>query len=60
VARKYTKNANGEGSAFQRKDGYWVAQYAVAYNGTTKYRQIYGKTQKEAIRKRDEARSGEN
>jgi hypothetical protein len=38
VARKYRKNANGEGSVFQRKDGYWVAQYAVTSHGTTKYR----------------------
>jgi integrase len=60
VARKYRKNANGEGSVFQRKDGYWVAQYAVTTHGTTKYRQSYGKTQKEAIQKRDEARTREN
>jgi hypothetical protein len=25
VAREYRKNANGEGSVFQRKNGYWVA-----------------------------------
>jgi integrase len=60
VARKDRKNANGEGSVFQRKDGYWVAQYAVTSHGTTGYRQSYGKTQKEAIQKRDEARTREN
>lgn len=60
MARKYRKNANGEGSVFQRKDGYWVAQYSVTSHGTTKYRQSYGKTQKEAIQKRDEARTREN
>lgn len=35
VARKYRKNANAEGSVFQRKDGYWVAQYAVTCNAVT-------------------------
>jgi len=60
VARKFRKNGNGEGSVFQRKDGYWVAQYAVTSHGTTKYRQSYGKTQKEAIQKRNEARIREN
>ncbi|MBA3615048.1 MAG: site-specific integrase [Rubrobacteraceae bacterium] len=60
MARKFRKNGNGEGSVFQRKDGYWVAQYAVTSHGTTKYRQSYGKTQKEAIQKRNEARIREN
>jgi len=59
MTRKYKKNANGGGSGFRRKDGYWVAQYAVNSNGTIKYRQFYGKTQKEAIKKRDEARVSE-
>jgi len=45
---------------FQCKDGYWVAQYAVTSHGTIKYRQFYGKTQKEAIHKRDEAQTREN
>ena len=56
MARKHRKNGNGEGSVFRRKDGYWVAQRAVNVNGTIKYLQYYGKTQKEAIKKRDEAR----
>ncbi len=60
MAKKFKKNANGEGSVFQRKDGRWVAQYAVPSHGTTKYRQFYGKTQKEAIHKREEARAREN
>jgi integrase len=55
IARKPKKNANGEGSVFQRKDGYWVAQYAVSTNNALRYRQFYGKTQKEAIQKRSEA-----
>jgi integrase len=40
---------------FQRKDGYWVAQYAVSTDNGLKYRQFYGKTQTEAIQKRSEA-----
>jgi hypothetical protein len=60
VARKNRKNTNGEGSVFQRKNGYWVVQYAVTSHGTTKYRQFYDKSQKEAIQKRDEARTREN
>jgi len=60
MARTYKKNGNGEGSVFRRKDGYWVAQYAVNCNGTIKYRQKYGKTQKGAIQKRDETRAGRN
>jgi integrase len=60
VARKDKKSANGEGSVFQRKDGYWVAHYSVTSHGDTKYRKFYGKTQKEAIHKRDEARTREN
>jgi len=59
MARKHRKNGNGEGSVFRRKDGYWVAQRAVNVNGTIKYLQYYGKTQKEAIKKRDEARARE-
>ena len=55
MARKYKKNANGESSVFQRKDGYWVVQYAVPSQGAIKGRQYYGKTQKAAIEKRDEA-----
>jgi hypothetical protein len=35
VARKYRKYAKGEGTVFQRKNGYWVAHYAVASHGTT-------------------------
>jgi integrase len=60
MARKYKKNANGEGSVFQRKDGYWVAQHAVPSNCAIRYRQYYGKTQKAAIEKRDEARVKES
>jgi len=42
------RRARGEGSVFQRKDGYWVAQIEL---GDGKRKQYYLKTQKEAVEK---------
>lgn len=44
------KNANGEGSIYQRKsDGRWVGQaYALTANGTRKRKYVYGDTWEEA------------
>ncbi len=42
------RRGRGEGSVFQRKDGYWVAQLEL---GDGKRKQYYGKTQKEAHEK---------
>lgn len=44
------RRARGEGSVFQRKDGYWVAQIEL---GDGKRKQYYLKTQKEAMDKWD-------
>lgn len=48
MAGKIKKRGHGEGSIFQRKDGYWVAQVTV--NGRT--RQLYGKTRREVQEKK--------
>ncbi len=42
------RRARGEGSVFQRKDSYWVAQIEL---GDGKRKQYYLKTQKEAVEK---------
>jgi integrase len=42
------RRARGEGSVFQRKDGYWVAQLEL---GDGERKQYYLKTQKEAVEK---------
>lgn len=42
------RRARGEGSVFQRKDGYWVVQIEL---GDGKRKQYYLKTQKEAVEK---------
>lgn len=46
------KNANGEGSVFQRKDGRWVGTaYVLASDGTYTRRLVYGKSWDEAHEK---------
>ncbi|HLG78143.1 MAG TPA: hypothetical protein VKX46_17130 [Ktedonobacteraceae bacterium] len=42
------RRTRGEGSVFQRKDGYWVVQIEL---GDGKRKQYYLKTQKEAVEK---------
>ncbi len=45
---KSRRRAPGEGSVFQRKDGYWVTQIEL---GDGKRKQYYLKTQREAVEK---------
>jgi hypothetical protein len=43
------KNANGDGSVYQRADGRWCgAAYVTASDGTTKRVHVYGDTHREA------------
>ena len=43
------KNANGEGSVYQRADGRWCgAAYVTTTDGTTKRIHVYGDTHREA------------
>ena len=53
------KNANGEGSIYQRQsDGRWVGQaYALAVDGTRKRKYVYGDTWEEAHAKLVELKS---
>ena len=50
------RRANGEGSLYQTKDGYWNCQIMVGYkpDGTRDIRHFRAKSQKEVIRMRDE------
>ena len=50
------KRANGEGSLCQLENGSWMCQLMVGYkpDGTRDIRTFIGKTQKEALQKRDE------
>ena len=50
------KRANGEGSLRQLENGSWMCQLMVGYkpDGTRDIRTFIGKTQKEALQKRDE------
>jgi integrase len=54
------KRGNGEGSISRRKNGGWMAQYAVYTAEGRKRRTIYGKTRVEVAKKRrsEEAREG--
>lgn len=47
------RNANGEGSIYQRKDGRWCAAITVGYNpnGSQKKKYIYGKERNEVFQK---------
>jgi integrase len=58
-SKKKGKRANGEGTCFQRADGTWEAQISLGRDQEGKWRRrsFYGKTQKEALQKRDAARS---
>ncbi len=49
------KRANGEGTVFQRPDGRWVAKISLGKDadGKRSRKTVYGKTQKEAMNKRD-------
>jgi integrase len=51
--RKRDKGIKGRGSVFPRKDGRWVAQFVVEETG--KMKQLYAKTEKEALEKLDKA-----
>lgn len=47
-----SKNANGEGSIYQRSDGRWVgATYVLRPDGSRKRRQVYGRTRAEVSTK---------
>jgi hypothetical protein len=46
------KNANGEGSVYQRADGRWAgAAYVTTTDGTTRRVHVYGDTHREAFDK---------
>ncbi len=45
------KRGNGEGSISRRKNGGWMAQYAIYTAGGRKRKSIYGKTRKEVAAK---------
>lgn len=47
-----SRNSNGEGSAWQRKDGRWSgAAYVRTHTGRVERRYVYGKDEKEVLRK---------
>lgn len=50
------RRANGEGSITRRKDGRWLASCKVGVrdDGKPKYKHLYAKTQKEAIKRLEE------
>jgi integrase len=48
------RSVHGGGTVFQRKDGRWEAKFKVEETG--KYKSVYGKTQKEATAKLEEAK----
>ncbi|MBS1714490.1 MAG: site-specific integrase [Armatimonadetes bacterium] len=53
MARNGSKRAGNSGSVFKRKDGRWVAQVLLGYDGTTgrpKYKTVYAKSQAEAVK----------
>lgn len=52
------KRPNGEGSVFQRKDGRWCTELVIAYkpNGLPDRKTFYGRTQKAALKKLDDAK----
>ncbi|MEO3752531.1 site-specific integrase [Streptomyces sp. B6B3] len=55
------KNANGEGSIFQRKDGRWVGEaYVLTTDGTFKRRTVYGKTWEETHEKLTKLKADSN
>jgi integrase len=63
VTAKRGRNANGEGTAYQRPNGRWMAQvYVNQSDGRRTRRTVYGKTRKEAERKmvdlRDRSEAG--
>ena len=46
IKRKVSRRANGEGSIFQRKDGYWVGSITNGFdeNGKQRKKTVYGKS----------------
>lgn len=55
--KKSSRRANNEGSIYKRQDGSWCAQVTIGYDeetGKIKRKTLYGKTQAEAKKKRDE------
>ncbi len=47
-----SRNSNGEGSAWQRKDGRWSgAAYVRTHTGKVERRYVYGKDEKDVLRK---------
>lgn len=52
------RRADGEGSIYKRQDGVWTGSLTIGYNerGGQKRKVVYGRTQKEAREKLDEAR----
>jgi len=51
------RRAHGEGSVYQRADGMWVAAVDLGWiDGKRRRRVVYGKTEQEAIGKRDDLR----
>lgn len=47
-----SRNSNGEGSVWQRSDGRWSgAAYVRTHTGRTERRYVYGKDEKDALRK---------
>jgi integrase len=59
---KLTRNPNGAGSVFQRKDGRFVGQIQIGVkeNGRQIYKTFYGKSSKEVQRKLDDFKQTEN
>ena len=56
--RKASRRANNEGSIYKRSDGSWCAQVTVGYDeetGKIKRKTLYGKSQEEVRKKKEEA-----
>ncbi len=53
MARQRKRGIQGSGTVFQRQDGRWEAKFKVEETG--KYKSLYGKTEKEAYNKLQEA-----
>lgn len=53
MARKAARRQRGEGSIYQRGDGQWVGTLTLGYrsNGARRRKTIYGRTQRDVVRK---------
>lgn len=58
MAGQKRRRQRGEGSVFQRNDGQWAATLDLGYrNGRRRRKTIYGRTQREAVRKLNAAKN---